>query len=140
MKVESYFNDRKGEVKANAFPEGITTLPEYVGEEPVQPVPPIGTLPPVQPVPPIGTLPPIQPVPPIGSLPIIQFPGSNQGSLSICMQRVSYVWLRNGENFWFFPNELSNNSLNGYRYNERAGWFNYSIPFYQIMAVTCVQS
>ena len=125
MKNEPHFKSKEGGVQSNALPEGITTLPEYIGGEIV---------------PPIGTLPPVTPVPPIGSLPIVQFPGGNQGVLSICMEKVSYIWMRNEENFWFFPMELSNNSLIGYRYNDRAGWFNYSIPFQQIMAVTCVQS
>jgi hypothetical protein len=67
--------------------------------------------------PPVGT--PIAP-PPAFSPPI---PAWQQGpsGMRYCLFRNTYIWLRNGNSFWFFPTFVGRNIINGYRWR-RSGW------------------
>ena len=38
-----------------------------------------------------------------------------------CMYRNTFIWLRNGENFWFFPTFVARNVVLGFRWG-RFGW------------------
>jgi hypothetical protein len=43
------------------------------------------------------------------------------GGMRYCLFRNTYIWLRNGNSFWFFPTFVGRNIINGYRWR-RSGW------------------
>lgn len=48
------------------------------------------------------------------------------------LNSLMYVQTQNGEIFWYFPTDISGSTVNGYRWNQQAGWFPYSIPLSSI--------
>ncbi|MGL5436273.1 MAG: hypothetical protein ACRDBO_12875 [Lachnospiraceae bacterium] len=55
----------------------------------------------------------------------------------LCMNNLMYITLRNGENFWYYPIDSSQNIVNGYRWDQQTGWFNYTIQFSSIQNAYC---
>lgn len=53
-----------------------------------------------------------------------------------CMYEYTYVWLVNGESFWFFPTRVEYDGVSGYRWNGRY-WMFYGIDPRLIDAVAC---
>jgi hypothetical protein len=53
-----------------------------------------------------------------------------------CTFRYTYVWLWNGEGFWFYPSRVEYGIVTGLRWNGQF-WFNYSIDPNFIRAVSC---
>ena len=116
---------------------------------PIHPRPPItppgghGHRPPPMPRPPHPPGPPMPPhdfrpiPPPIGpeidghhlppppGIPPLKPAGSplriEGGAISGCMYNNTYIWLKNGKAFWFYPTFVGRNSIAGYRYS-RHGW------------------
>lgn len=39
------------------------------------------------------------------------------GSIANCMYQYVYIWLDNGNSFWFYPVYLSHSTIAGYRWN-----------------------
>lgn len=53
-----------------------------------------------------------------------------------CMFNYTYVWLWNGESFWFYPISVEYGAVAGYRWNGLA-WFFYGTDPRFIRAVSC---
>lgn len=59
------------------------------------------------------------------------------GSMSRCLFRNTYVWLRNGNSFWFYPISVTRNTIIGFRWSSRRGWLFRSINRNNILTFTC---
>ncbi|PLT29782.1 hypothetical protein CUU66_11275 [Peribacillus deserti] len=59
------------------------------------------------------------------------------GSIRRCLFRYTYVWLRNREQFWFYPIFLGRTSISGYRWTGFR-WVYFGISLRQIESFTCV--
>jgi len=125
------------------FPGG-SPFPQFPGgSTPTQPIPqfPGGPPPPSQQFPGSPTPPPAQaPVsPPPAFIPqqaaITPF-AVDPGAISGCLRRNTYVWLRNGEQFWYFPTFVGRNSVAGFRWNGRF-WMFFGIDLRRISSFTC---
>lgn len=118
------------------FPQFPTTPPPSLPSfPPISPQP----FPPSQPLPPTGspqqapTAPPPQFVPQQTSVtPFAVDPGAISG----CLFRNTYVWLRNGEQFWFYPTFVGRNSVAGFRWTGRF-WMFFGIDLRRISSFTC---
>lgn len=53
-----------------------------------------------------------------------------------CIYQYTYVWLKNGEQFWFYPTRVEYEGATGYRWNG-AVWVYYAIDARNIDAVAC---
>lgn len=53
-----------------------------------------------------------------------------------CLYQYTYVWLLNGDNFWFYPTRVEYGEVSGYRWNG-AFWMYYGIDPRFIDAVAC---
>ncbi|MEH7590730.1 collagen-like protein [Priestia megaterium] len=58
------------------------------------------------------------------------------GAISLCLFRNTYIWLRNGSSFWFFPIFVGRRSVSGFRWNGRF-WTIFGIDTRQIVSFTC---
>lgn len=58
------------------------------------------------------------------------------GAISGCLFRNTYVWLSNGQNFWFFPVFVGRTSIAGFRWFGRY-WGYIGIDLRQINSFTC---
>jgi len=58
------------------------------------------------------------------------------GGIRRCMFRYTYVWLRNGRQFWFYPTFVGRNSVSGYRWTGFR-WVYFGISLRQIQSFTC---
>lgn len=63
---------------------------------------------------------------------------SQQGSSGIrrCIYRNTFIWQRNGSNFWFFPTFVSRNVVLGFRWG-RFGWVYSSVNRNSILTFQC---
>ncbi|MCM2676843.1 transporter [Alkalicoccobacillus plakortidis] len=73
--------------------------------------------------------------PPAFSPPIPAFQVGPSG-IRGCLYRPTYIWLFNGNHFWFFPTFVGRQSVIGYRWS-RFGWFNYIIELRQVRSFQC---
>lgn len=125
-----------GELPETGIVPPIGELPETgivppIGELPNPGItPPIGEIPNPGIVPPIGTLPPA-PMPPI------YVPDNSGAGHHKCLNKLTFIWTINDETFWMYPTSRRNNRLYGYRYSQQAGWYNYSLPLRNIIAILC---
>lgn len=53
-----------------------------------------------------------------------------------CMNNYTFVWLWNGENFWYYPTWVESGAVLGYRWNGIA-WYFYGFDPRLIEAVSC---
>ncbi|MGO4111637.1 collagen-like protein [Paenibacillus sp. YAF4_2] len=78
--------------------------------------------------------------PPPGFIPqqpqVSQF-AVDPGAISRCMFRNTYIWLRNGNQFWFFPVFLGRTSVAGFQWNGRF-WMYTGLSLQSIQSFTCV--
>lgn len=58
------------------------------------------------------------------------------GAISGCLFRNTFVWLNNGEGFWFFPTFVGRTSVAGFRWNGRF-WMYFGIDLRRIQTFTC---
>jgi hypothetical protein len=58
------------------------------------------------------------------------------GATIRCMFRFTYVWLTNGDQFWYFPIFVGANSIGGFRWNGLT-WMYFVIDLRLIDALTC---
>lgn len=58
------------------------------------------------------------------------------GDISLCLFRNTYIWLRNGSSFWYFPIFMGPRSSAGFRWNGRF-WTIFGIDTRQIVSFTC---
>lgn len=61
----------------------------------------------------------------------------DQSTIRFCMRKFTYVWLDNGQEFWFYPVQLGNQSIAGFRWDRRFGWSYVGIPLRRIDFFTC---
>lgn len=59
------------------------------------------------------------------------------GSIRFCIGNFTYVWMRNGQEFWFFPIQVWRNSVSGFRWDRRFGWSYTGISLNRIDMFTC---
>jgi hypothetical protein len=59
------------------------------------------------------------------------------GSIRYCIGRFTYIWMRNGQEFWFFPIQIWRNSISGFRWDRRFGWSYTGISLNRIDMFTC---
>ena len=53
-----------------------------------------------------------------------------------CMYKDTYVWLKNGAQFWFYPTSVQYGAVTGYR-RTGAGWIFYGFDLRLIDEVSC---
>jgi hypothetical protein len=59
------------------------------------------------------------------------------GSIRRCLFRFTYVWLRNFQQFWFYPTFVGSRSVSGYRWTG-FNWVYFGINLRQIRSFTCI--
>lgn len=59
------------------------------------------------------------------------------GSIRGCLFRFTYVWLRNRQQFWFYPTFVGRRSVSGYRWNGFR-WLYFGIDLREIQSFTCI--
>jgi len=66
------------------------------------------------------------------------FPTWQQGSQGIrsCINRNTFIWLRNRDSFWFFPTFVGRQSVVGFRWG-RIGWTYNVINRQSILSYQC---
>lgn len=83
--------------------------------------------------PPFDQTPPFQP--PFGR-PRPPFDWDGAQGIRRCMNRNTWITLRGGRSFWFYPTDIRRGSVVGFRYS-RAGWVRESIDLDRIRDVDC---
>lgn len=58
------------------------------------------------------------------------------GSIRGCLFRYTYVWLRNRQQFWYYPTFVGRTSVSGYRWNGFR-WVYFGVSLRQIQSFTC---
>lgn len=58
------------------------------------------------------------------------------GSIRMCRNRNTFVWLTNGERFWYYPVLIGPDSTSGFRWNGRF-WMIFAINLRRISSFTC---
>nr|WP_232016582.1 transporter [Paenibacillus baekrokdamisoli] len=58
------------------------------------------------------------------------------GAIAGCLFRNTYIWLRNGQQFWFYPVFVGRTSVAGFRWNGRF-WMYQGMDLNQITTFTC---
>lgn len=76
------------------------------------------------------------PLPPIADHPS-SHPGHIMFLMQRCMNNMMFVHTRNGDSFWFYPTSIFQQTVNGYRWNQQAGWFSYSLPISSVHDAFC---
>lgn len=59
------------------------------------------------------------------------------GSIRNCRFRYTYIWLRNGNQFWFYPTFVGRTSVSGFRWTGRT-WVYAGYSLRSIESFTCV--
>jgi len=89
------------------------------------------------PFPPGRGMPAPPPGPPPGRIPTrSMYRRVPPGSFRPCLYRYTYVWLRNGRQFWFYPVFLESGGVAGYRWNG-ATWRFYGLDFRRVDYFEC---
>lgn len=60
----------------------------------------------------------------------------DSGAIALCLFRNTYIWLSNGEQFWYFPIFVGPRSVAGFRWNGRF-WVIFGIDTRRIILFTC---
>ncbi|SFB94684.1 hypothetical protein SAMN05443252_101135 [Bacillus sp. OV322] len=58
------------------------------------------------------------------------------GAIRLCMFRNTFIWLNNGDGFWFYPIFVGPRSVAGFRWNGRF-WTIFGIDTRRIVSFTC---
>ncbi|MFK2827092.1 hypothetical protein QYG89_15715 [Bacillus sp. B190/17] len=58
------------------------------------------------------------------------------GAIRGCLFRYTYVWLQNGQSFWFYPVFVGRNSVSGWRWRNRR-WVYYGTDLRRIRSFQC---
>jgi hypothetical protein len=58
------------------------------------------------------------------------------GSIRGCLFRYTYVWLRNRQQFWYYPTFVGRRSISGYRWNGFR-WLYFGVSLREIQSFTC---
>lgn len=112
------------EFDSSSFPQGP---PQGFSNDYFEP-PPFGP-------PPGAGLPPMAPPP--GFSPPIPAWQVGPGGIRNCLFSNTYVWLRNGRSFWFFPTFVGRQVIVGYRWRRRRGWTYHFLNPNEILSYQC---
>ncbi|SEO13941.1 hypothetical protein SAMN04488134_10478 [Amphibacillus marinus] len=65
--------------------------------------------------------------------------GGQQGARGIrrCLFTNTYIWLNNGQQFWYFPTFVTRQRISGFRWG-RLGWVYHSINPNQVWSFQCM--
>ncbi|WP_224768390.1 transporter [Metabacillus idriensis] len=81
----------------------------------------------------VPTVPPPSQIPQQASLYAV-----DPGAISGCLFRYTYIWLNNGNSFWFFPTFVGRTSVAGYRWRPRQfRWDYFGIDTRRIASFSC---
>jgi len=92
-----------------------------------------------------GGFPPPPPGPPPGRVPTAPQFGQQFGAAGVplrafrpCLYRYTYVWLRNGRSFWFYPMYIDRNTgqVGGYRWRQYR-WEYYTLNPGRVLYFSC---
>lgn len=61
----------------------------------------------------------------------------DSGSIRFCLFRFTYIWLRNRQQFWYYPVFVGRESISGFRWNGFM-WVFFGVSLRQIESFTCV--
>lgn len=59
------------------------------------------------------------------------------GSIRRCKRKYTYIWLKNGDSFWFYPTYIGRKSISGYRWIG-FWWVYYGTDLNKIESFICV--
>ena len=59
------------------------------------------------------------------------------GSIRFCLFRFTYIWLKNRQQFWYYPVFVGRQSISGFRWNGFM-WVFFGVSLRQIESFTCV--
>ncbi|TDF88137.1 transporter [Paenibacillus sp. MS74] len=60
----------------------------------------------------------------------------NPGAIHGCLFRFTYIWQRNGEQYWFVPVFVGSRSVSGFRWTGRQ-WIFFGVDTRQIISFSC---
>ncbi|MBM7631174.1 hypothetical protein [Geomicrobium sediminis] len=83
-----------------------------------------------------GAQPPSAPPPNFIPMQSQATPFVDSGAISFCQFRFTYIWLRNGQSFWYYPIFVGQRSVAGFRWNGR-NWVFFGINTNQITSFSC---
>ena len=63
-------------------------------------------------------------------------PGIEPYTIVNCLYKTTYIWLKNGREFWLYPVYTGRTSMAGFRWSGN-GWAYYGFDIYSIEAFTC---
>lgn len=66
-----------------------------------------------------------------------EVPAIDPNAIRACLFRYTYIWLRNGQQFWFYPTYVGRNSIAGWRWRQHAGWTYFGMALRQIQSFQC---
>ena len=69
--------------------------------------------------------------------PLAQSFSAGASGIGRCLFRNTYIWLRNGRAFWFFPISTTRERVIGFRWSARRGWVFSSINRSNILTFSC---
>lgn len=58
------------------------------------------------------------------------------GGIAGCLFRFTFIWLENGQRFWFYPVFVGPTSIAGFRWTGR-NWFYFGIDLRRVEAFSC---
>jgi hypothetical protein len=59
------------------------------------------------------------------------------GGIRFCLFRNTYIWLTNGNSFWYYPIFVGRTSIAGWRWSRSRGWVFFGINLRSIASFTC---
>lgn len=74
--------------------------------------------------------------PPPSFIPPFPSFAADPGAISLCLFRNTFIWLRNGSSFWYFPIFVGPRSVAGFRWNGRF-WTIFGIDTRRIVSFVC---
>ncbi len=82
------------------------------------------------------TAPPPNFTPQLSDVPEVSLMAVDPGAISPCVNRLSYIWLKNGQSFWAYLVYVGRTSASGWRY--RGGrWVYFGIDLKEIQSFIC---
>ena len=74
--------------------------------------------------------------PPVRIPPRNNLPGIELYTITNCLYNATYIWLKNGREFWFYPVYAGRTTISGFRWSG-GGWVYYGFSVYSIEAFAC---
>lgn len=74
--------------------------------------------------------------PPPSYIPQMSAYAVNPGAIIDCLDKFTYLWLNNGDNFWFYPTFVGRRTVIGYRFFG-GRWNYYTVELRDIISFSC---